>query len=291
MSIVFLRPKPWQAFFDDVFPGVPYVGHWLLNFCVDVAASTTLVWHCLAQPNSNSLRRAYVAKLATTLFRYPWQLLLTLGSLLLNAISSLINNVCLCSQERTLTPEELSYLKPIFGNSVDYRKIRLQFGGVKEMLRISPQAVGNDIFIRSFWGVRTVFPDGSLSGAGRRLLAHEVAHVWQFQHTGAGYIGDSLITQTLDSIGRKLNIRLSDGYDLHTAIKNKRTVDQCNVEQQAVMAELIGLALCENEQNELTLDSFNRVSGYNLSEEEFACATHARLWFESFQFDCAAVSK
>jgi len=279
VNIQYLKPKPLDAFLEDIFPVIPFLGQWLLNFCVDIGV--TLI-HPLKLFIGGQQNTAFLTLFKTfifTLIRYPIQLVLSVGSLCLNAIASFINNVFRQSEERALTPEELGYLQPVFGNSVNYDRVRLQFGGVKELLRISPQAVGHDIFIRRFWGVRAVYPDGTLTTAGLRLLGHEIAHVWQFQHTGAGYIGDSLITQTLAAVGQKLGVRLSDGYDLCHAIKSRRAIDECNVEQQAVMAELIGAACTLNESRALTLESFNLVSGYDLTKSDFSSATEAHSWF------------
>lgn len=281
MNTVNNKPNWFDGFLDDVLPIVPYVRQWVLDYCVDMGVA-------LIHPVSLFLRRqqqhsvfALAFEFFITLIRYPAQLVLTVGSLILNAFSSLLNNLIFQSHERSLSVEELQYLKPIFGNSVDYAAVRLQFGGVKESLGISPQAVGNDIFIRQFWGDRAVYPDMTLTTAGMRLLGHEVAHVWQYQNVGAGYIGDSLMTQVFDVIGRMLDLRLSDGYDLCSALKAKRTVSECNVEQQAVMAELIGVSCAEDTGGALTLESFNRASGFKLTEEEFCCAQDAHLWFES----------
>ena len=280
MSTENQKPNWLDALLDDIIPVVPYVGQWVLDYCVDIGV--TLVHPIRMALNGEQKHATLILffRFLITLVRYPVQLVLTVGSLVLNAIASLINNVFVGSHERPLTQEEIQYLKPIFGNSLDYQSIRLQFGGVKETLMISPQAVGNDIFMRQFWGDRMVYPDTALTAGGLRLLGHEVAHVWQYQHTGAGYIGDSLMTQVLDFIGRKMDVRLSEGYDLCVALKEQRTVDECNVEQQAVMAELIGASCSIDKSGALTRESFNRVSGFNLSADEFSCATHAHSWFD-----------
>lgn len=273
------QPNWLDALIDDLVPVVPYVGQWVLNYCVDMGV---VLVHPLAQAMRGQQKRSgftVALQAFITLVRYPVQLMLTVGSLILNAVSSLINNVLIQSHERSLTQEELQYLKPIFGNSVDYKAVRLQFGGVKEALGISPQAVGGDIFIRQFWGDHAVNPDTTLTASGMRLLGHEVAHVWQYQNLGAGYIGDSLMTQVLDVVGRIIDLHLSDGYDLRVALKDKRAVNDWNVEQQAVMAELIGVSCHADKAGSLTLKSFNRVSGFKLTEEEFGLVREAHLWF------------
>jgi len=272
-------PKPVDAFIEDVIPVIPYVGQWLIAFSVDTGVALIHPLTQVMRGNRTGSLLDLSFQLVLTLVRYPMQLLLTVVSLVLNAIASLINNIAMQSHERALFPEERQYLKHVFGSSVDFDAVRIQFGGVKEALRISPQAVGNDIFIREFWGARTAYPDWTLTAAGMKLLGHEIAHVWQFQNTGAGYIGDSLITQTLDLVGRKLGIHLSDGYDLYSALKSKRSMSACNVEQQAVMAEMMCVACSIDACSDLTYDSFKRVTGFDLSEEEFTSVEKAKSWF------------
>jgi len=177
-----------------------------------------------------------------SLVRFPVHFLLTSLSLCLNAIASLINNLLATTIERPLSNSEIQYLNRIFADNLDYAVIRLQIGGLKERLRISPQAVGNDIFLRKIWGSPIVNNDGSLTRAGLCLLGHEACHVWQFQTGGAAYIGDSLITQALDFISGRLGFKLTDGYNAVAALKAGTTFTQCNVEQQAVLAETIGAA-------------------------------------------------
>lgn len=274
-----MKHRPFDAFLDDIIPAVPYVGQWVLNFAVDMGV---VFVHPIGQYFRGQQKRpafTLVSRFLLTMARYPVQLILTLSSLLLNAIASLLNNTLVESDERPLSIDEQKYLQPIFGDSVDYDAIRLQFGGVKEKLKISPQAVGNDIFLREFWGARAVYPDLTLTKGGMRLLGHEVAHVWQYQHGGAGYIGDSLTTQLLDLIGRITGLHLSEGYDLASALKEKRRVTECNVEQQAVMAELIGATCFAEACAQPERESFNRVSGFDLNKQEFACVTDAHAWF------------
>jgi len=270
--------NPLDAFLDDVLPILPYTGQWILQFCADIGVSISHPARLRSRDTQMQSAIDIPIQLMLTLVRYSLQWILTVGALVLNALASVINNVFSLSKERALTLNEQHYLKAIFGDNVDYSVVRIQFSGIKEKLRISPQAVGNDIFMREFWGARVVYPDGTLTSRGMRLLGHEVAHVWQYQKFSAGYIGDSLMTQTLDVLGRRLGVHLSDGYDLRVALKQKRSIKQCNVEQQAVMAELIGASCLDN--GGLTVHGFNRISGFELSQAEFLTAETAHAWFK-----------
>lgn len=211
--------------------------------------------------------------------RYPAQFMLTQASLLLNALASLMNNFIPSALERSLNEQELAYLKPIFGDNLKYDAIKIQTGGVKEKLKIAPQAVGNDIFLREHWGAPVFSADRTLTSLGLRILGHEACHNWQFQQRGAGYIGDSLLTQVFDVIGRRIGMRLSDGYDLYAAIAARRDYRDCNVEQQAVMAEMIGITFVDLRSEEFGCEVFNRASGFNLGAAEFELVedAHAKL--------------
>jgi len=194
----------------------------------------------------------------------------------------------------------LHYLRAIYGENLNYDAIKIQTGGIKEKLGISPQAVGSDIFLRKNWGTVIVSEDLSLTTAGLRLLGHEACHVWQFQHRGAGYIGDSLITQLFDALGRKLGLTLSDGYDVLPALNANTKYEQCNVEQQAVIAELIGVLCCGHESaglvgdtlhphtisaecahrpsvqhSRLTCRAFNQLTGFELTADQFVLVRNA----------------
>lgn len=147
-------------------------------------------------------------------FFAPAELVVTTIALVANAGVNAINNLFGLSEERVLNQQEIDYLRPIFGNSIDYSSIKIQSGGIKELLGISPQTTGNDIFLRQEWG-SDIFKDdgtGTLTDAGLKLLGHEAAHVWQNHNGGITYVGDALITQGLDAIG------LGAGYEIQEAL-------------------------------------------------------------------------
>lgn len=279
-----IRSKPVRLlnlikeYYADLQPALPYTGRWLLEFIAELGVVVVHPIKLMLQGQFNGSIAEVVRQALLTLVRYPVQLVLTLSALFFNALASLINNAFLTTQERALNQQEQHYLQPIFGHNFDYAAVRIQTGGMKEKLKISPQAVGADIFLRQFWGDDIFHDDRSLTPAGLRLLGHEVCHVWQFQQNGASYIGDSLMTQLLDRLGRKLGMHWSDGYDLLAAIRNRRPYDQYNVEQQAVLAELIGAACCGNEPRELTRAGFNRVSRFDLDDVEFVYVQDGHEW-------------
>jgi len=218
--------KSLIEFIADIRPIPFYVIGWVRHFLVEVLSLVVMpfIKPQFGQPPI-SLRmsiKIIMRRVFVLVVRFPLQFMLTIVSLLLNALASLINNTVLTSNERSLSAQEIQYLKPIFGKTLNYHAIRIQSGGIKEKMRIAPQAVAGDIFLRAVWGSPIFNSDQSLTPSGLRLLGHEACHVWQYQHHGAGYIGDSLITQALDSVGRKVGVHMSDGYDLGNGMLNKK---------------------------------------------------------------------
>ncbi len=275
--------NPLSEFIEDVRPVLPYMGHWLRDLLDSLSIVFVDPWVALvsgkSRAKSNASWRMLLRHLWLTLLRYPAQLVLTLAALLLNALASLINNTGKKSQERVLSANEIDYLRAIFNDNLDYSVVRIQFGGIKEQLRIAPQAVGNDIFIRRvWWGTNMVNDDLSLTKRGYKLLGHEACHVWQFQHSGAGYIGDSLLIQVGIVLGPLLKVRMSDGYDLLRALRQGRVNTECNVEQQAVMAELIGEACASNARGLLDRRNFEKASNCRLRDDEFELVLRAHAW-------------
>ena len=183
-----------------------------------------------------------------------------------------MNNLFGLTTERRLNEEEIDYLRPVYGDSIDYDAIRIQSGGIKEAVGISPQTTGNDVFLRQAWGGDIFEDDGTLTEAGLHLLGHEVGHVWQNQNGGITYVGEALIAQGLDAAG------LGEGYEIQAALARGTPFEDMNPEQQASIAEFIGMALAENG-GALTLDGFRRASGVAVTEAQFAIvrAAHATL--------------
>ena len=269
-----MRTRVIQHFIADLKPLVPYTGSWLVKFPTCVCSNLSSVFSSIKEV---SLKGGGFAlwQLLLSLVRFPVHFLLTSLSLCLNAIASLINNLFANNIERPLSDPEIQYLNRIFAANLDYAVIRLQMGGIKEHLHISPQAVGNDIFLRKVWGSPVVNNDGSLTHAGLCLLGHEACHVWQFQTNGAAYIGDSLITQALDFISRRFGLKLTDGYNAVAALNAGTTFAQCNVEQQAVLAETIGAACFVSGLDSPQKKELDRFFEMVLSDSQYQSVLHS----------------
>ncbi len=115
---------------------------------------------------------------------------------------------------RSLTDEETRLAQTIFGNTIDYKRVRLDERAVIGCRR------GNFAYV----GFQVINSWGPLSAA---HFIHEMVHIWQFQHYGAGYIACALWAQ-----------RTPQGYDyggikaLSAAAENDQGLEAFNYEQQ-----------------------------------------------------------
>ncbi|MCK5921837.1 MAG: M48 family metalloprotease [Methylococcales bacterium] len=98
-----------------------------------------------------------------------------------------------------MTTLTIAYLRPIYGDSIDYGSIRIQQGGSFESLANSNNAttILNEIHMPNHVG-RDDDPvfnsDGSLTEEGMQLLGHEVAHVYNGDMVTMGLIQGVLNT-------------------------------------------------------------------------------------------------
>ena len=168
-----------------------------------------------------------------------------------NSILEGIDNLFGLGNERGLTAEEIAYLRPIYGDSIDYGSIRVQQGGSFESLTNSNNAttIGNEIHMPNQTDDGAVFDaDGSLTEEGMQLLGHEVAHVWQYQNEGSGYLSDSAGEQinandTVQDVLGGVTGGLDDAYDWQSAVSAGTSFENMGVEQQAELAEMIGVSI------------------------------------------------
>jgi len=93
-------------------------------------------------------------------------------------------------QLRRLEPHEIAYAREIFGEGIDYGAVRITRGSM--LATFSATAVGNRINLQAAHFAGDTL---DLSEAGMSVLIHELAHVWQYQSSGLGYIASSLVAQ------------------------------------------------------------------------------------------------
>ncbi len=117
---------------------------------------------------------------------------------------------------RRLTGEEIKMLERVFGDEIDYKKIKIN----EDHWTSQIEGVGAFVFGNNI----------QLSGKyknDRRILIHETAHVWQFQKTmGWEYFFSALFDHILARI---------DGHDPYDYLKvlGKKAWEKWGVEQQA----------------------------------------------------------
>ena len=121
---------------------------------------------------------------------------------------------------RRLTDEEVARVRPIFGESLDYARVRVKAGRLG-LLGMSGRAFahGDTVFVP----IREHVDFG--------LLVHELTHVWQHQHGGTAYLSAALAAQWV-----------GDGYDWRKAVGQELRWAQLNPEQQAQLIEDAALA-------------------------------------------------
>lgn len=98
-------------------------------------------------------------------------------------ISAIQTMVGLEPPGRKLTDAEITDLKAVYGDSIDYSQIRIKegFSGVFSA-NGRPFTHGNTIYMKD----NAVTPE---------LMAHEMMHVWQFQNGGTDYMSEALTSQ------------------------------------------------------------------------------------------------
>ena len=153
-----------------------------------------------------------------------------------HALSNVIGNITGTVEERGLRPEEIEYLRGIYGDSIDYGAVTIQSGGPKEWLNMRANVVGNDVFMPE----SDFNADGSLTPGGLVTLGHELGHVWQFQNRGPEYIGQAIYAQVSEG---SRGVGSGEGYDWLAAANRGESFDDMNPESQAELASFIGQSL------------------------------------------------
>lgn len=162
----------------------------------------------------NHFRAFRFSNISFWLVEFLFQLFEIIGVFdLYDAFASLLKNA------RPLTEREINLASSIFGESLAYKRVR-----VDERAYLGPRT-GNFCYVSGY----TINSWGAMSDA---ILIHELTHVWQYQHLGIVYIPRALAAQYS-----------SEGYDyggvkaLREAIVINKTLLDFNYEQQADIIE------------------------------------------------------
>lgn len=125
-------------------------------------------------------------------------------------ISAIQTLVGLQKPERKLTDQEIGEIRKVYGNSIDYSKVRVVEGGGL-ISAGAARTVGNTIYIPK-----------DKSPVSASLLMHEMGHVWQYQNGGSDYMSEALAGQAV-----------GDGYNYTKGLDEGKSWKDLNPEQQA----------------------------------------------------------
>lgn len=122
---------------------------------------------------------------------------------------------------RELSQTEITKLRRVYGDSIDYSRVRLKEGDAGLFSRTQRAfTLGDTIYV----------PPNNLDGqtgrVGTNLLVHEMAHVWQHQNGGTDYMSEALWAQNF-----------GDGYKFERGLLEGRAFRELNPEQQAEMLQ------------------------------------------------------
>lgn len=148
-----------------------------------------------------------------------------------SVVSAVQTRIGLEQPSRALTEQETAELRKVYGDSIDYSQIRIKEGflGVNQFL--APHTIGNTIYVPKGW----LDPNSSNYAQQRNdLLAHETAHVWQYQNGGTDYIAESLWNQAAGALSGGDR---SAAYEFEQPIKDGKSWAELNPEQQAHLME------------------------------------------------------
>jgi hypothetical protein len=151
--------------------------------------------------------------LLKTFIQTPVDATLLMGGRAISAIQTLIG---IEPVGRKLKDDEIAELRKVYGDSIDYSKVRIKEGDAG-LFSVSGRAFthGNTIYIPK--------DDLPLS---KDLLVHEMGHVWQHQNGGTDYMSEALVGQYL-----------GDKYDFEKGIKEGKSWSELNPEQQAELLQ------------------------------------------------------
>jgi hypothetical protein len=141
---------------------------------------------------------------------------------------------------RGLNDSERTYLRSIYGDSIDYDLIRVKEGGwATDDFLAGTRTVGNTIYMqRKFFDA-----NGNLTPKGLETLGHEAGHVWQNQNGGGDYMHNALFAQAWSE---KTAGDWNQAYVWRRALSHGESFTTMNAEEQAEVMSAIGQALAND---------------------------------------------
>ncbi|AKJ03880.1 hypothetical protein ATI61_116129 [Archangium gephyra] len=149
------------------------------------------------------------------LVQLPLDVLLSLGGRVLSGIQTLVGIEPVGSR---LAPRQIAELRKVFGDSLDYERVRLKVGRLGLLsLAGRPFVLGHTLYVpRDI--PRT---DAAALQLPMHLLIQEMGHIWQYQAGGTDYVCETLWSPWF-----------GEGSDWRTALDAGRSWGELDPEQQ-----------------------------------------------------------
>jgi len=112
---------------------------------------------------------------------------------------TVLSDIIAAQVGRSLTAAEWALARHVFGDSIDFARVRLIPTDVLEY-----RTVGNNIRVPRDFGIEDEYM--------AQTLIHELTHVWQYQHGGTSYLSHSVQTQIAGA--RRGNRNFAYAYEL-----------------------------------------------------------------------------
>jgi hypothetical protein len=136
--------------------------------------------------------------------------------------------------ERGLTSDEAARMRAIYGDSIEYSRVRIQRGGLRE--RLDRGEGRANTFDNSIWMPQEYYDStGRFTDEGMALLAHELCHVWQYQNYGPEYLSSAV--QTYATRGRSGGPGTGGSYDFLVAVREGRGFSEMLPDEQAELVQ------------------------------------------------------
>lgn len=159
---------------------------------------------------------------------------------------------------RRLTPDERTYAREIFLDSIDYDIVEITRNSMAA--EGAARTVGNSINLLDHHFVGDTM---DLSPGGLLTLIHELGHVWQYQNGGLDYISSSLVHQAVAA-----------GRGTRNAAYNWRAADDARIPWESWNAEQ--QAQCISDYNE----ALRRINDNNAAPADFNTVVRAEPYIE-----------
>jgi Domain of unknown function (DUF4157) len=167
----------------------------------------------LFQGDFGGALKAWGSGLVKAAIQTPVDAVLMMGGRAISAVQTLVG---LEPPGRDLTSAEITELRKVYGDSIDYSKVRIKEGS-SGLFSLTG---------RAFTHGDTIYIPKDSQPLTTDLLVHEMGHVWQHQNGGTDYMSEALWAQ-----------QFGDGYDFEKGISQGKSWSELNPEQQSELLQ------------------------------------------------------